>query len=174
MRGGGIPAPNAADADELQLLRAVRQGDAAAFQRLYARHRGGLYRFALMHSGRAEVAADVVQEVFMGLLGEGYDFDPLRGMLANFLCGVARKLLLRHAIAAGVQGNAQDIHVSYESWDARELAIQVYFHMTDPRNGERTTYFDQLTVGEPAAEVFDLPGGYAVHDLASPPRAAAL
>jgi RNA polymerase sigma-70 factor (ECF subfamily) len=85
------------EADDIQLLRAIRQGDAAAFQSLYRRHRSGLYSFALLHSGAPDVAADVVQEVFMGLLGDSYGFDPLKGMLANFLYGVARNLVLGHA-----------------------------------------------------------------------------
>ncbi|WP_229482893.1 RNA polymerase sigma factor [Massilia horti] len=83
--------------DDNQLLRAIRQGDAAAFQSLYWRHRSGLYSFALLHCGAPDVAADVVQDVFMGLLNDSYAFDPLRGMLANFLYGVARNLVLRHA-----------------------------------------------------------------------------
>jgi RNA polymerase sigma-70 factor (ECF subfamily) len=83
--------------DDLQLLRAIRQGDAAAFQSLYRRHRSGLYSFALLHCGAPDVAADVVQDVFMGLLKDGYGFDPLKGMLVNFLYGVARNLVLRHA-----------------------------------------------------------------------------
>lgn len=84
------------ESDDLELLRALRQGQAEAFQTLYRRHRQGLYRFALLHGGRPDLAADVVQEVFMGLLGDSYRFDPLRGMLGHFLFGVARKLVLRH------------------------------------------------------------------------------
>jgi len=87
--------------DDLQLLRAIRQGDSAAFQGLYRRHRQALYSFALMHSGAPDVAADVVQEVFMGLLGSGYGFDPLKGRLVQFLFGVARNLVLRHARSSG-------------------------------------------------------------------------
>lgn len=83
--------------DDIQLLRAIRQGDAAAFQTLYRRHRSGLYSFALLHCGLPAVAADVVQDVFMGLLNDGYGFDPLKGMLSSFLYGVARNLVLRHA-----------------------------------------------------------------------------
>ncbi len=85
------------DFEDIQLLRAIRQGDATAFQNLYRRHRSGLYSFALLHSGAPDVAADVVQEVFMGLLSDSYGFDPLKGMLANFLYGVARNLVLSHA-----------------------------------------------------------------------------
>jgi RNA polymerase sigma-70 factor (ECF subfamily) len=89
------------ESNDLQLLRAIRQGDAAAFQSLYQRHRNGLYSFALLHSGAPDVAADVVQEVFMGLLNDSYAFDPLKGMLGNFLYGVARNLVLRHARQSG-------------------------------------------------------------------------
>jgi RNA polymerase sigma-70 factor (ECF subfamily) len=85
------------ETDDLQLLRAIRQGDEAAFQNLYRRHRSGLYSFALLHCGAPDVAADVVQDVFMGLLNDGYRFDPLKGLLANFLYGVARNLVLSHA-----------------------------------------------------------------------------
>ena len=83
--------------EDIQLLRAIRQGDQAAFQTLYRRHRSGLYSFALLHCGAPDVAADVVQDVFMGLLNDSYGFDPLKGMLANFLYGVARNLVLGHA-----------------------------------------------------------------------------
>ena len=84
------------ETDDNELLRAIRQGDQAAFQTLYRRHRSGLYSFALLHSGMPDVAADVVQDVFMGLLNDSYGFDPLKGMLANFLYGVARNLVLSH------------------------------------------------------------------------------
>ena len=85
------------DPDDHQLLRLLRQGDSSAFQALYRRHRSGLYSFALMNCGSPAVAADVVQDVFMGLLGDRYDFDPLRGMLANYLYGVARRMVHGHA-----------------------------------------------------------------------------
>lgn len=81
------------DAD---LLRQMRCGAAAAFQALYRRHQGPLFRFATLRCGSPDTAADVVQEVFMGLLTDSFKFDPLRGALPNFLFGVARKLILRH------------------------------------------------------------------------------
>ena len=80
---------------DTDLLRALRAGDAQAFAALYRRHQGPLYRFALLRSGSAGTAADVVQEAFMGLLTERFHFDPLRGQLAAFLFGVARNLILK-------------------------------------------------------------------------------
>jgi RNA polymerase sigma-70 factor (ECF subfamily) len=74
----------------------MRAGAAAAFEALYLRHQGPLFRFALLRSGSPDTAADVVQEVFMGLLTNTLKFDPLRGVLQNFLFGVARNLVMKH------------------------------------------------------------------------------
>jgi RNA polymerase sigma-70 factor (ECF subfamily) len=94
---------------DAELLRQMRSGAAAAFQALYRRHQGPLYRFALLRCGSPETAADVVQEVFMGLLAESFRYDPLRGVLQNFLFGVARNLILKHEQARGL---AQGLPVS--------------------------------------------------------------
>lgn len=81
---------------DTDLLRQMRAGTAAAFEALYLRHQGPLFRFAVLRCGSAATAADVVQEVFMGLLTGSLKFDPLRGLLQNFLFGVARNLVMKH------------------------------------------------------------------------------
>lgn len=83
---------------DTELLRQMRSGQAAAFQALYRRHHGALYRFAVLRTGSPDTAADVVQEVFMGLLTDSIKFDPLRGALPNFLFGVTRNLILKHEV----------------------------------------------------------------------------
>jgi RNA polymerase sigma-70 factor (ECF subfamily) len=80
---------------DIELVRQLKAGNADAFQALYRRHQGPLYRFALLRCGSADTAADIVQEVFMGLLTGGVVFDPLRGQLQSFLFGVARNLALK-------------------------------------------------------------------------------
>ncbi|MES2041315.1 MAG: RNA polymerase sigma factor [Pseudomonadota bacterium] len=77
------------------LLTQMRDGDVAAFQRLYQRHQGPIYRYALMRCGQSALAADVVQDVFMGLLSKSYRYDAGLGSLQNFLFGVTRNLLLK-------------------------------------------------------------------------------
>ncbi|NHZ33873.1 RNA polymerase sigma factor [Massilia sp. CCM 8692] len=88
--------PPTALATDTDLLRQLREGVGAAFQTLYQRHQGPVYRFALLRTGSGDTAADIVQEVFMGLLTGSFHYDPLRGLLQNFLFGVARKLILKH------------------------------------------------------------------------------
>lgn len=80
---------------DTDLLRAMRSGAPEAFAALYRRHQGPLYRFALLRCGSQDLAADVVQEAFMGLLTERFRYDPLRGPLQAFLFGVARNLILK-------------------------------------------------------------------------------
>ena len=70
-------------------------GDPAALAPLYRRHRGPVYRFALLWSGQAAVAADVTQDVFVHLLTRAGDFDPERGALLAWLLGIARNFVRR-------------------------------------------------------------------------------
>lgn len=86
---------NFLDTADHELLRQTHAGRADAFTALYRRHQGPLYRYALMRCGAPEMAADVVQDAFMGLLTGRFGFDPLRGQLQHFLFGVARNLILK-------------------------------------------------------------------------------
>ena len=88
-------------AEDLALLNEMRRGNAAAFEALYRRHQGPLYRFALLRCGAPDTAADVVQEIFLALLADKLKFDPLRGALQGFLFGVARNLVLKREEANG-------------------------------------------------------------------------
>lgn len=86
--------------DEL-LLERLAAGDEEAFQALYRRHQGPLYRYALHMTGRVEAAEEVVQESFMVLIRGGGKFDPGRGELAAFLFGIARNHVHRFLDADG-------------------------------------------------------------------------
>jgi len=82
------------ESDE-KLLGRMLEGDEDAFTILYRRRQGPIYRFALHMTGRAAVAEDVTQEVFVALIENGRRFDRSRGTLLSFLYGIARKRVLR-------------------------------------------------------------------------------
>lgn len=77
---------------ELSLLARMKRGDEEAFTALYRRHKDAVYRFALMCTGSAASAAEVTQETFLHLITRADQFDPARGTIAAWLCGVARNL----------------------------------------------------------------------------------
>lgn len=55
------------DSDEALMLR-YQAGDAAAFDELYARHRGGLFRFITRQCRVRERAEEIFQDVWMSLI----------------------------------------------------------------------------------------------------------
>jgi RNA polymerase sigma-70 factor (ECF subfamily) len=84
---------------ELTLFARMRQGDEAAFVALYRLHKDAVYRFALLRTGSAAQAADVTQETFLHLITRAGQYDPARGSIAAWLCGVARNLARRETQA---------------------------------------------------------------------------
>ncbi len=58
---------NDEDSDEALMLR-YQAGDAAAFDALYARHRGGLFRFITRQCRVRERAEEIFQDVWMSLI----------------------------------------------------------------------------------------------------------
>src|SRR5262245_55140304 len=80
---------------DIELLRLMVAGNEQAFTTLYQRHQGSIYRFALLMSGSANIAEEVTQEVFLTLIREARRYDPARGRLSSYLCGVARNYVLR-------------------------------------------------------------------------------
>ena len=84
-------------ASDAALAARVACGDAAALTPLYERHRGAVYRFALLWSGASPIAADVTQDVFMHLLAHADDYDAGRGPLLPWLLGIARNFVHKRA-----------------------------------------------------------------------------
>jgi len=53
---------------DLELVTRLRRGDRSAFEALYLRHKDRMYRHALIQTaGRAAIAEEVVQDVFLSL-----------------------------------------------------------------------------------------------------------
>jgi RNA polymerase sigma-70 factor (ECF subfamily) len=63
------------DSDETLMLR-YRDGDAAAFDQLYARHRTALFRFISRQCRQAERAQEIFQEVWMKVIGARDRYRP--------------------------------------------------------------------------------------------------
>ena len=90
------PMPPTDPHAEFALLARLKQGDEAAFTALYRIHKDAVYRFALLYCGAPAPAADVTQDTFMHLIAKPGQFDPSRGSVGAWLCGVARNMARRH------------------------------------------------------------------------------
>lgn len=90
---------------ELALIERMRRGEEAAFVQIYRRHKDRVYRLALLYAGSPALAADVTQDVFIHFISHPGDYDPARGALGAWLCGVARNMARK---AAGIREDATD------------------------------------------------------------------
>jgi RNA polymerase sigma-70 factor (ECF subfamily) len=87
-----LESPSHSDGD---LLRLLSSGNEKAFLEFYRRHQGVVYRFALHMSGKAEIAEEVTQDVFVVVMKSGQRYDSERGSVQAFLYGIARNFVLR-------------------------------------------------------------------------------
>lgn len=87
-----LESPFHSDGD---LLRLLSEGKEEAFIAFYCRHQGAVYRFALQMSGKAEIAEDVTQDVFIAVMASAKRYDSSRGSVAAFLYGIARNIVLK-------------------------------------------------------------------------------
>src|SRR3954453_6211667 len=72
------------------LVEAAREGNAAAFTRLFDDHHLPLFRFAYRLTGSVADAEDIVQECFLGLLRADWAFDQRRAGRRTYLFGAVR------------------------------------------------------------------------------------
>jgi RNA polymerase sigma-70 factor (ECF subfamily) len=93
--GADIPAGDAAPSPtDDQLLRAARQGDAAALEALLVRYQPHLYRFGLRMCGNVEDAGDVAQE---SLISMARSLREFRGdsSISTWLYTIARRFCIK-------------------------------------------------------------------------------
>lgn len=83
---------NASDED---LMLRYRGGDARAFEALYARHRGGLFRYILRQVGFRAAADEVFQEVWMRIIATRERYR-VEARFATFLYSIAHNCVMDH------------------------------------------------------------------------------
>jgi RNA polymerase sigma-70 factor (ECF subfamily) len=88
-----MPAP-AATTDE-HLMLAYAAGDAAAFDALYARHKGGVYRYLLRQCRQGGVADELFQDVWMNLIRARASYTPT-AKFTTWLYRLAHNRLIDH------------------------------------------------------------------------------
>lgn len=129
-----------------QLLQMTLSGDAKAFEALYDRQQGGIYRYALRMTGSEATAEDVTQEVFLSLIKDRCDYQQGRGTVRSYLYGMARHRLLR------VLSRERNF-VSFEASDGAATEV-VYESADDPfadlARGEVVELIRQAVLSLPA------------------------
>ena len=91
--------PAAEDSDEALML-AYGAGRAAAFDTLYARHKGGVYRYLLRHCRNAGIADELFQDVWMNAIRVRATYAPT-ARFTTWIYTLAHNRLVDHWRASG-------------------------------------------------------------------------
>jgi RNA polymerase sigma-70 factor (ECF subfamily) len=91
---GAAPATDSEASDETH-MRAYAGGSSSAFEQLYARHRGGTYRYLLRHTGNPATAEELHQEVWLSVVRARDSWSP-QARFATWLYTIARNRLVDH------------------------------------------------------------------------------
>jgi hypothetical protein len=65
-------------------------------------------------------------------------------------------------IEVGAIGNDRPIQISSESWYSTDLQMVIMSKHSDPRTGDESFRVTNISRGEPAAYLFQLPVGYQI------------
>src|SRR5690606_1167428 len=86
-------APMSTDSADEELMLAYGRGDAAAFDRLYERHRGPLFRFLLRGLSNRATAEECFQEVWSRVINARQRYRP-EARFSTWLYQIANNLLI--------------------------------------------------------------------------------
>lgn len=84
-----------ASASDEQLMSAYRDGDAGAFDELYRRHKGGVYRYMLRQCRDAGVADELFQDVWMNLIRARASYT-VQAKFTTYIYKLAHNRLIDH------------------------------------------------------------------------------
>jgi len=91
--------------DDAELMLRYARGDVRAFEVLYGRHRGGLYRYLFRHTHHAELANDLFQDVWGKVIATRDRYEP-RAQFRTFLYRIAHNTFIDHCRRSAVRNES--------------------------------------------------------------------
>ncbi|HQR11946.1 MAG TPA: RNA polymerase sigma factor [Casimicrobiaceae bacterium] len=134
----------ATDSDEALML-SYAAGRAAAFDTLYARHKGGVYRYLLRHCGNAGTADELFQDVWMNAIRARDRYAPT-AKFTTWLYTLAHNRLVDHWRASGkVRFASIDADDETDGDDGARALVEA---LPASRRDEPETRLDARQLGE--------------------------
>jgi RNA polymerase sigma factor (sigma-70 family) len=120
-----MPAPP--DAADEQLMLAYAAGRAQAFDALYARHKGPVFRYLLRHCNDARLAEELFQDVWTNVIRARMSYVPT-AKFTTWLYTLAHNRVVDHWRARGQLGF---VSLDADDGDEREAALSLPGARTD-------------------------------------------
>ena len=105
-----------------QLMQAFSAGEYAAFEALYRKHKGSLYRYFLRHVGERPKAEDLFQEVWSQIIAKASDYQA-KAKFTTWLYTMARNKVIDHNRHKKVTDKVVDEAADWQEADANAKEI---------------------------------------------------
>ena len=158
---------NQDSADEDLMLR-YRDGDARAFELLYARHKGGLYRYLLRQCNDPVIAEELFQDIWLKVINARSRYT-VEAKFSTFLYHLAHNRLIDH-----YRASQRGLPVSYsvdQACDPDELADpsqQPELNASRQQQAERLlSALDALPAAQREAFLLKAEGGLSLDEIAA-------
>ena len=150
------------------LMLAYREGDAAAFEVLYARHRTRLYRYLAHQCGDARLAEELYQDIWLRVINARADYE-VSTKFSTWLYRIAHHRLIDH-----YRKHARE---KLRAWEAEGESIEDYpapASATPPAEVERlqlkhriASALAELPAAQREAFLMAEEGGMTLEEIAS-------
>jgi RNA polymerase sigma-70 factor (ECF subfamily) len=166
-----MPGPSLEEPRDEALMLAYAHGEAAAFDALYARHKGGVYRYLLRHCGNAGTADELFQDIWMNVIRVRASYAP-SAKFATWLYTLARNRLVDHWRAQG-QATLLSIDDDEGARNVVEGLPAATHDEPDARAGRRQTSerINEALAALPSAQrdafLLQQEGGWSLADIAT-------
>lgn len=101
--------PRLAPRSDEELMLAYQAGDAGAFDTLYQRHRGRLFRFLAREAGSTEAGEEIYQEAWLRLIRHRHEYR-VDAAFGTYLYRIAHSCLVDHLRRRGRLWRLEDPH----------------------------------------------------------------
>lgn len=155
-----------ADGNDEELMLGYRNGDVGAFDELYRRHKGGLYRYLLRQCRDAAAAAEMLQDIWMNIIRTRSSYEAT-ARFSTYLYRLAHNRLIDHY--------RKSAHVVNLSFDDRQIAESTVVYHEQPevryerkqRAARLLALVDALPEAQREAFVLQHEGGMSVEEIAT-------
>jgi RNA polymerase sigma-70 factor (ECF subfamily) len=93
---------------ESELVELLKQHDNRAFNYLYEHYAAALYGIVLPIVNEAEIANDVLQEVFVNIWRKIESYDPMKGRLFTWMLNIARNAAIDMLRSSGFKNSRKN------------------------------------------------------------------
>lgn len=129
-----------------QFMIAYRDGDAGAFDTLYRRHKGGVYRYMLRQCRDRALADELFQDVWMNLIRARASYT-VQAKFTTYIYKLAHNRLIDH-----YRKHGQAVLVSFDD-DSEEAPV-----VAEPHAAPRDEPEKYLDIKQQAAQLLELLG----------------